>query len=472
MTLYFSEDKIKERIQFENPWWNDARIDPRFRSLKHRGYFNSFFKLVQERKPQRAVVLMGPRRVGKTVMIYHAIQELIKKGVPEKNICFISLDTPIYTGCLLEELLNLFLQVHKPKKKEQLYVFFDEIQYLKNWEVHLKSLVDSYHSVKFVASGSAAAALKLKSNESGAGRFTDFILPPLTFAEYLVITGQDDIKNLPALRLIQRLNKELLNYINYGGYPEVSLSKEAQKDLGRYVLSDIVDKVLLKDIPSLYGIQDVQELKSFFNYIAYHTGQEFSIEKLASNSGIAKNTIKKYIEYLEAAFLIKKLSRIDQNAKTFKREVTFKLYLTNPSLRSALFSPVTPDDPFIGHIIENTVYAQMLHTDIRQLYYARWEKGEIDFVELDNLQHVQNVLEIKWSDKAVKDKTELKQLVAFCHNTQPVKVQVTTKTELKKTVVHNVSISFIPVAFQCLNFSGIFADKLQPLKQKIIQELS
>ena len=73
------------------------------------------------------------------------------------------------------------------------FIFYDEIQYLKNWEVHLKSLVDSFRSVKFVASGSAAAALKMKSNESGAGRFTDFMLPPLTFYEFLNLQSLNNI---------------------------------------------------------------------------------------------------------------------------------------------------------------------------------------------------------------------------------------------------------------------------------------
>ena len=73
------------------------------------------------------------------------------------------------------------------------YIFFDEIQYLKDWEVHLKNLVDVFRKTKFIASGSAAAALKLKSNESGAGRFTDFMLPPLTFYEYI------HLKNLTPL---------------------------------------------------------------------------------------------------------------------------------------------------------------------------------------------------------------------------------------------------------------------------------
>jgi len=71
--------------------------------------------------------------------------------------------------------------------REEVFVFFDEIQYLKNWEQHLKSLVDLRTALRFCVSGSAAAAaaLRLKSNESGAGRSTEFLLPPLTFYEYL-----------------------------------------------------------------------------------------------------------------------------------------------------------------------------------------------------------------------------------------------------------------------------------------------
>ena len=121
-----------------------------------------------------------------------------------------------------------------------------------------------------------------------------------------------------------------------------------QSDPGRYIRNDIIDKVLLRDLPSLYGIKDVQELNSLFTTIAYNTGNEFTYEQLSINSGVAKNTIKRYIEYLEAAFLIRVINKIDQNAKKFKRATVFKIYLTNPSLRGALFSPIGKDDDFMG----------------------------------------------------------------------------------------------------------------------------
>ena len=165
MKIPFSKDQIIERIKFENPWWQLNNIDAYYLKMRKREYFNIFFDLVTERSIRRAVVLMGPRRVGKTVLLFQSIQELIKQGISPSRICYFSVETPIYNGIGLEELLNMFLEVSGQNAKEELFIFFDEIQYLKNWEVHLKSLVDSYHSVKFVVSGSAAAALKLKSND-------------------------------------------------------------------------------------------------------------------------------------------------------------------------------------------------------------------------------------------------------------------------------------------------------------------
>ena len=182
-----SADDIIRRIRTENPWWDgDHTISQPLRDMRPRPYFDLLYPLVKTQPVRRAVVLMGSRRVGKTVMIHHTVQALLNEGVPPKSICYVSVDHPIYNGLSLEKLLNFYGQSSGVDyKSEQIYVFFDEIQYLREWEVHLKSLVDTYSGIQCVASGSAAAALRLKSTESGAGRFTDFLLPPLTFYEYL-----------------------------------------------------------------------------------------------------------------------------------------------------------------------------------------------------------------------------------------------------------------------------------------------
>ena len=143
---------------------------------------------------------------------------------------------------------------------------------------------------------------------------------------------------------VTRLNELFLDYINYGGYPEVVFSDKIRENPGQFIRHDIIDKVLLRDLPSLYGISDVQELNSLFTMIAYLSGSQFSYEGLSKESGVKKDTLKKYINYLEAAFLIKVVRRTDDTAKRYQRETRFKIYLTNPSLRCAVFQPITEQD--------------------------------------------------------------------------------------------------------------------------------
>ena len=464
MSLFeITEEQILTRIRFENPWWVDGKIDSFYDSMKRRLYFPKFLPLVVESKIKRAAVLMGPRRVGKTVMIFHTIQKLIDDGIDPQKIFYLSIETPILNGIGMEELFNFCRKaVGKQDDLKGFYVFFDEVQYLKNWEVHLKSLVDSYHFIKFVVSGSAAAALKLKSNESGAGRFTDFTLPPLTFHEYIHLKDLEkliipEVKNWNNSNFvvygtvdIDELNTHFIDYINYGGYPEVSLSKEIQTNPGRYIKSDIIDKVLLRDLPSLYGIQDVQELNSLFTTIAFNSGNEFSYDTLSNTSGVSKITIKKYISYLEAAFLIRVVNRIDLSGKKFKRANYFKIYLTNPSLRSALFAPLNSNSEVMGNMVETAIYSQWFHRFWRTPYYARWDKGEVDIVGLtsDNLKPAWAV-EIKWSNRFFKKPAMLKSLFSFLAKNKMDRAIVTTVDITNEIVFEDFTLDYMPSALYC-----------------------
>lgn len=465
-------EKIIERLRYENPWWVSRQIQDLYSSMSKRLYFSLFYPFVKEMSARRAVVLMGPRRVGKTVMLFHSIHQLLEDGINPQKIFYIGIDNPIYVHLGLEDILTLCRKSLNLTQLKGCYVFFDEIQYLKDWERHLKVLVDSYPDIRFVVSGSAAAALKWHSTESGAGRFTDFMLPPLTFQEYihlkkmnhLMYQGNIDYgdKSIPynLTHDVKALNKEFVQYLNFGGYPEVVLSEKIQSDMGRYVKNDIVDKVLLRDLPSLYGIKDVQELNRFFTYIAYNTGNEFSYEAMSKESGIQKDTLKKYLEYLESAFLIKTLNKVDVNAQRLKRITSFKVYLTNSSLRTALFSPVSETDIEMGNMVETAVLSQWMHRENLDLTYARWKdgrnEGEVDLVLVDNkkFKPVWGV-EIKWSNRYFEKPQELKSLILFCKTNSFQNALVTSLDKIGVKKIESLLLTFLPAAVYTYNIGDI-----------------
>ncbi len=455
----FSEELILDRLRFENPWWTVGQTEEEYCGKKPRLYFELLAQLVEDLSVNRAVVLMGPRRVGKTVIMHHTIQRLLDNGIDRTKICFINIENPIYNNLSLESLFVMARKATRDNQTQGWYLFIDEIQYLRDWEVHLKILVDSYPKTRFVVSGSAAAALKLASDESGAGRFTDFMLPPLTFNEFIALMELDHLILPSTLEWrgnltrffstinIRELNRQFMDYINFGGYPEVIFSERIQSNPGRYIRSDIVDKVLLRDLPSLYGIQDVQELNSLFTTLAYHSGNEVSLDSLSKSSGVEKYLLKKYLEYLEAAFLIRIVHRVDDTAKRFRRANFYKIYLTNPSLRSALFSPMQATDELLGHMVETAIFAQWMHRDWFTPFYARWQNGEVDMIGLDPAKlKPEWALEIKWSNASYDNPGDLKSLIHFCGKNRLDSAMVTTIDKEGQKKVGDITIHFVPAA--------------------------
>lgn len=459
----FPEEQILKRMVFDNPWWIDGNIFTDFAVMKPRMFLRPFMELITTMPKGRSVIVLGPRRVGKTVMMFHAIRELLSSGEPQRKILYITIDTPLFSGMTLEEMVDGLLKASKSDgTTEGYYIFFDEIQYLKDWEMHLKVLCDRYRNIRFVASGSAAAALKMKSIESGAGRFTHFCLPPLLFCEYLSMIGEESLlasttvdwfgTSAPGYDAVDivKLNEKFIDYINFGGYPEVVTTMQLRRNPGRYIKEDIVDKVLLKDLPDLYGIHDSRDLYRLFVHIVFRSGEEFSYEDLSKESGIRKETIRRYIEYLESAFLIKVLHKIDENARRFQRVTTFKIYVTNPSVFAAVFSPLSQSDAAFNHLVETAVYCQIGYNN-DNLYYANWKKGrkcgEVDLVRLDVLsQKPDRAIEVKWSDRYAKMPSELRSLLTFMTTNQLSRAVVTSASVSETRAVDCGTLQFVPTA--------------------------
>lgn len=433
-------------------------MDGQTLALRPRAYLEPVRELLLEPNLRRAVVLLGPRRIGKTILIRHLIAKLLEQTkVPPQRLAYVEMDHPLLHGQTLEALVRQ-IEECAPGGEGVRYLFFDEIQSHKDWEKYLKALVDHRPDLRILVSGSAAAALKRKSTESGAGRFTDFLLPPLTFSEYIDLRNEppaisEEKTGLYVVDGIARLNRQFVDYVNFGGYPELALSSIIRATPARFIKSDIVDKVLLRDLPQLYGIQDIQELNALFTLLAFNTGEEVSFEQLSQRSGASKQTIQKYIEYLEAAFLIKRVFRVDQDGKRYRRDRHFKVYLTNPAMYTGLFGAKEPDDSEFGHLVETALFAQRFHEDVR-LNYARWgaDDAEVDLVESSQALKPIEAVEIKWSDKFASRPHSLKGLLKFVRANRLPQGWATTRSKYGGHVIDGCEIRQWPAAVLAFHY--------------------
>ncbi len=452
-----SDQQVTDHLKRLNLWWQTGRMDADTLAMHPRAYLTPVRQLLLEPGLRRAIVLLGPRRVGKTILIRHLMADLLRSGIASHRIAYVEMDHPLLHGQSLEALIRQ-IEEATPGGEGTRYLFFDEIQSHKDWEKHLKPLVDHRPDLRILVSGSAAAALKRQSTESGAGRFTDFLLPPLTFSEYLQLRREppailEETPGLYALESIHHLNEQFVDYVKFGGYPELALSPAIRNDPERFVKSDIVDKVLLRDLPQLYGIKDIQELNSLFTLLAFNTAEEVSFEQLSKRSGVGKPTIQRYIEYLEAAFLIKRVFRVDQDGRRYQRERNFKIYLTNPAMYTGLFGVRSPDDADFGHLVETALFAQRFHENAR-LNYAHWgtADNEVDLVESSPALKPIAALEIKWSDRFISRPELLKGLMRFVHNNHLPIAWATTRTQFGKQRIGDSELRQWPAAVLAFHY--------------------
>ena len=159
-------------------------------------------------------------------------------------------------------------------------------------------------------------------------------------------------------------------------------------------------------------------------------------------------------------FLIKVLKKVDQSAKRLKRITSFKVYLTNASLRTALFSPIIVTDTEMGNMVETAVLSQWMHREKLDLTYARWKEGrnegEVDLVLVDDKKYKPLWgVEIKWSNRYYEKPNELKSLIHFCRTNHFQNALVTSIDQLGIKKIDELFFSFLPASVYCYNIGDI-----------------
>ena len=401
------EEKILERLYFHNPWWLTGEISPNLALPFRRKVFS---KLWRNFNSDRIGILKGPRRTGKTTLIYQLIQEHLKNGVPPKNILYLSFDD-IDLRVRLTEILKVWeREAKKPLDSgTTLYLFLDEVQFLDYWEVDVKLFFDKKYPIKFFASGSSASLIR-KTTETLVGRTFEEVLLTLDFEEYLFLTGAEfglSHETLQALKsgeasFIPYENKLFSlwdKYLERGGFPHLlGLSDEEWR---QSLKDDIVDKVLYRDLVQLYGIKEPETLERMFRYLAATSSGILNISGLAANLKMSWESTQNYLSYLEQAYLIFSLPKYSRSPKETARSYK-KIHVIDSGLmqifsepeKSALWESVTARHFWEGHKHET--------------YYWRDDR-EVDIVIEEN----RSLFPIEVKSGSTIEKSEVRGLLDF-----------------------------------------------------------
>jgi predicted AAA+ superfamily ATPase len=418
-----SDSDLKNRLTLENPWWETGEVAWPPRAWPQRLHFTHLVSLLGGSAEGRVVRLYGPRRVGKTVMLRQAVQHLIDSGVPPRAICHLSLDAPAYDGVRLGRLLDLAPGVSRPGVAGASHLVLDGAQARPGWELQVAALAETRPGLRVLAAASALPMGASAAPDRADRTFADLHLPPLGFAEFVAAMGRREAfeafiqQRKTGAPEIEALNALLLDYVNHGGFPEAVFAAGTARDRARIIGGNLPGRLWPEDLPRLSAVADTGELLRLVLLLALNAGRELGIEELARSLDVAKNTLRKYLEALEAGFVIRRLDRIDGAARPFRRAARFKAYPVNPSLRAALFGPVTADDPAMGALAETAYLAQFVaEKEAGPLHYARWKDGRIGFVSLDpETRRPAIVTEVTWDDRVVSaPEAALAPLVRFC----------------------------------------------------------
>ncbi|RXT03662.1 ATP-binding protein [Ammoniphilus sp. CFH 90114] len=422
---FISQEKILKVLIGYNPWWTASIVPREFTKPVKRLAFYEANKLFNHPSIRREVILSGPRRVGKTTILYQTIEQVMKNISP-KQILYVSFDHPMLKLCDIGTIIEVFIN-NIALNSEELYLFFDEIQYASDWDTWLKTLYDQNPYYKIMATGSASPILASKMSESGVGRWSQIKIPTLSFYEYIELLGIDmpNIKEgvkptaLAALKKedlaslmvsLQPLQKHFHQYLLIGGFPEVALSNDvpfAQK----IIREDVVDKVIKRDMVSLFGIRNVAELEKIFLFICMVSGNIIVQDTIAKEVGVSRPTIANYLELLEQANLIYISKPTEIKGKKVLKSRP-KIYLADAAIRNAVLmlgEEVLTDPDEMGLIIETAVYKHILsfyYNQRPQVGYFRDSnsKKEIDVVVSFPMGRI--IIEVKYRENSTISEKE------------------------------------------------------------------
>lgn len=349
--------------------------------------------LIEALKSPKVLMILGARQTGKTTLVQHALAG--------RNALSLNLDVDVDKNRLLaasklsphEALASL----GSPK-----ILVIDEAQRLPEVSRIVKGWYDVGLPVKIILLGSSSLNLLDQSAESLTGRNEKIFLTPLLFREILTtqvwyskVFSDEQLQT----QFAEQINSGLLQTMIYGSYPEIVTGAGKAR-----LINNLVSDYLLKDILQLGLVKTPELIKKLLTLLAYQIGAEVSVNELASNSGISRVTVERYLDLLEQTFVIFRLPAFSTNPR---KEIakSVKIFFWDIGIRNALLGELSlnPLRPDIGMLWENWAIAELAKQNLQsgqdqRFYFWRSRAGsEVDLIVKKNERL--RAFEMKWSGK-------------------------------------------------------------------------
>jgi hypothetical protein len=386
---------LKDDLERFNEWWWTGKVRENL-ALPFRRY--AFSRIKESLGERQVLVVTGPRRVGKTTLLYQAVSELLETVAPDKILYFSFEESPISPKDVLEAYEKKILK--RPfEEVDKAFVFFDEIQYVSNWPSVLKQFYDLYPNLKFFVSGSSSLLISRQAVEKLAGRFFFLKLKPLTFSEFL------ELKHVGAEKadfFSRRIEAYFHDYLRKSGFPEI-VDWDNEARMAEYIRNSVVDRVALRDIPLIFKTRDVALMDKLIRLILSAPGSIVNVNSLSRTWGESRITVSNYLGFMETSLLIRSLSNLRPSFLSSSRKLK-KYYPVAPSL---IFSYSKENfEKNMGAVLE-TYVVNALDAN----YYFREGRKEIDIILKDG-----NLLPVEVKDTVQEeDIARFSKLVKYIH---------------------------------------------------------
>jgi predicted AAA+ superfamily ATPase len=332
-------------------------------------------------------VIIGPRRSGKTVL------SLQSQAIQGKDYYYINFDDEIL-GSLEPENFNVLLELMAELFGKKRFLILDEIQNVEKWELFVNRLLRANYNI--ILTGSNSKLLSKELSSALTGRSLTIELLPFSFAEYLESRGLSTASE--TTRDIGQMRKNLDEYIADGGFPEI-LFKIKDKGLRKKYLAELFSATLNRDVVHRHHIRYTRELVECANVIISNFARRSSFRKLSKEIGVSEHTLKKYIGYLEDAYLITSVKKYSFKPLEIEKSIR-KYYAIDTGYIHAKGLLGTRD---FGFLMENLVAVELKRRQCEFYYYLLKDRNEIDFVVREN-RKITEVIQVTFDEDSIRDR--------------------------------------------------------------------